>query len=190
MLCIAGSNDPGLVRPSTILYFVPSSPSFHITSFPVSFLLFLYAMVGKTLLLEFHIVYSHTEWNFLFTRKVIFLVLAHRFLWEASPLRLCIMIIIAILVSSVPLNGWRGELCRPASRLYPHNLSSLLETAVSGSNARYDHPDTLRRLDVKLLEVAHGDTGWDVFSLDYHVDGPIGTVRVYEYGLYLDVITY
>ncbi|KAA0202948.1 hypothetical protein HAZT_HAZT006882 [Hyalella azteca] len=70
----------------------------------------------------------------------------------------------------------RVELCQPASRLYPHNLSSLLETAVAGSNARFDHPDTLRRLDVKLLQVAQGDTGWDVFSLDYHVDGPIGTV--------------
>lgn len=27
-----------------------------------------------------------------------------------------------------------------------------------------------------MLQVAQGDTGWDVFSLDYHVDGPIGTV--------------
>ncbi|KAF2358867.1 Gamma-tubulin complex component protein [Trinorchestia longiramus] len=74
----------------------------------------------------------------------------------------------------------RVELCQPASRLYPHNLSSLLETAVAGSNARFDHPDTLRRLDVKLLQVAQGDTGWDVFSLDYHVDGPIGTVLTAE----------
>ena len=28
-----------------------------------------------------------------------------------------------------------------------------------------------------LLQVSPGDTGWDVFSLDYHVDGPIATVR-------------
>lgn len=26
------------------------------------------------------------------------------------------------------------------------------------------------------LQVSPGDTGWDVFSLDYHVDGPIATV--------------
>ena len=25
-------------------------------------------------------------------------------------------------------------------------------------------------------KVSPGDTGWDVFSLDYHVDGPISTV--------------
>lgn len=28
-----------------------------------------------------------------------------------------------------------------------------------------------------LSQVSPGDTGWDVFSLDYHVDGPIATVR-------------
>ena len=29
-----------------------------------------------------------------------------------------------------------------------------------------------------LFQVSPGDTGWDVFSLDYHVDGPISTVSV------------
>ena len=37
--------------------------------------------------------------------------------------------------------------------------------------------DVLKRLDVMLLSVSPGDTGWDVFSLDYHTDGPIRTVR-------------
>ena len=27
-----------------------------------------------------------------------------------------------------------------------------------------------------FFQVSPGDTGWDVFSLDYHVDGPISTV--------------
>ncbi|KAG7175635.1 Gamma-tubulin complex component 3-like [Homarus americanus] len=68
------------------------------------------------------------------------------------------------------------ELGKPATNLYPHNLSSLLETAVAASNAQYEEPDILKRLDVRLLEISPGDLGWDVFSLDYHVDGPIGTV--------------
>lgn len=68
------------------------------------------------------------------------------------------------------------ELGGPATYLYPHNLSSLLETAVAASNAQYEEPDILERLDVRLLEISPGDLGWDVFSLDYHVDGPIGTV--------------
>ncbi|MPC17584.1 Gamma-tubulin complex component 3 [Portunus trituberculatus] len=67
------------------------------------------------------------------------------------------------------------ELDKPATNLYPHNLSSLLETAVVASNAQYEEPDILKRLDVRLLEISPGDLGWDVFSLDYHVDGPIGT---------------
>ena len=27
-----------------------------------------------------------------------------------------------------------------------------------------------------ISQISPGDTGWDVFSLDYHVDGPISTV--------------
>lgn len=72
------------------------------------------------------------------------------------------------------------ELGKPATNLYPHNLSSLLETAIAASNAQYEEPDILKRLDVRLLEISPGDLGWDVFSLDYHVDGPIGTVFTAE----------
>ncbi|MCL4125079.1 UNVERIFIED_CONTAM: hypothetical protein GTU68_066359 [Idotea baltica] len=68
------------------------------------------------------------------------------------------------------------ELCKPASALHPHNLSFLLETAIAASNAQHEEADILKRLDVRLLECSPGETGWDVFSLDYHVDGPIGTV--------------
>ncbi|XP_052801228.1 gamma-tubulin complex component 3 homolog isoform X1 [Mya arenaria] len=68
------------------------------------------------------------------------------------------------------------DLAKPASNLYLHNLTGILETAIRGTNAQFDDSDILKRLDVRLLEVSPGDTGWDVFSLDYHVDGPIRTV--------------
>ncbi|XP_013415922.1 gamma-tubulin complex component 3 homolog [Lingula anatina] len=68
------------------------------------------------------------------------------------------------------------DLAKPAGTLYLHNLTGVLETAVRATNAQYDDADILKRLDVRLLEVSPGDTGWDVFSLDYHVDGPIRTV--------------
>nr|XP_020019365.1 gamma-tubulin complex component 3 isoform X2 [Castor canadensis]XP_020019366.1 gamma-tubulin complex component 3 isoform X2 [Castor canadensis] len=74
----------------------------------------------------------------------------------------------------------KPELVRPATTLYQHNLTGILETAVRATNAQFDSPETLRRLDVRLLEVSPGDTGWDVFSLDYHVDGPIATVFTRE----------
>jgi len=72
------------------------------------------------------------------------------------------------------------DLAGPASALYIHNLTSTLETAVRATNAQYDDPDTLSRLDVQLFEVSPGDVGWDVFSLVYRVDGPIRTVFNHE----------
>ncbi|RUS81826.1 hypothetical protein EGW08_010418, partial [Elysia chlorotica] len=68
------------------------------------------------------------------------------------------------------------DLAKPASNLYLHNLTGILETAIRATNAQFDDADILRRLDVRLLDVSPGDTGWDVFSLEYGVDGPIRTV--------------
>ncbi|KAG0213595.1 Gamma-tubulin complex component 3 [Mortierella sp. GBA30] len=68
------------------------------------------------------------------------------------------------------------SLSQPANTLFRHNLTGTLETAIRSSNAQYDDPDVLRRLDVRLLEISPGDSGWDVFSLDYHVDSPINTI--------------
>jgi len=68
------------------------------------------------------------------------------------------------------------ELSQPATQLYPHNLAGILETAIRGTNTQYEQQEILERLDVRLLEIQPGDTGWDVFSLDYKVVGPIGVV--------------
>lgn len=91
---------------------------------------------------------------------------------------------------------FRSALSRPANSLYRHNLTGVLETAIRASNAQFDEPTILNRLDVRLLEVittiihqkekvthrkeciqvGTQDLGWDVFTLDYHVDSPINTV--------------
>lgn len=68
------------------------------------------------------------------------------------------------------------ELSKPASSLYLHNLTGTLEAAIRATNAQYDQPEALERLDVRMLDLSPGDMGWDVFSLHYHVDGSIGTV--------------
>ncbi|KAG8821864.1 Microtubule-nucleating Tub4p (gamma-tubulin) complex component [Serendipita sp. 399] len=68
------------------------------------------------------------------------------------------------------------SLSRPANTLYRHNLTATLEAAVRASNARFDPPDVLRRLDARMLEYSHGEIGWDVFTLEYKVDAPIDTV--------------
>ena len=69
-----------------------------------------------------------------------------------------------------------GELSAPASTLYPHNLAGILETAIRATNAQFEDQEILDRLDVRLLPLQPGDTGWDVFSLDYKVTGPISAV--------------
>lgn len=69
-----------------------------------------------------------------------------------------------------------ADLTRPGKNLYIHNLTGILESAIRATNAQYHNPEVLQRLDVRLFEVALDETGWDVFSLDYHVDGPIGTI--------------
>ena len=47
----------------------------------------------------------------------------------------------------------RPGLSKPSNTLYRHNLTGTLEAAIRASNAQYDDPDILRRLDVRLLEV-------------------------------------
>ena len=50
-------------------------------------------------------------------------------------------------------NTTAKELARPATTLYQHNLTGILETAVRATNAQFDSPEILKRLDVRLLEV-------------------------------------
>ena len=73
----------------------------------------------------------------------------------------------------------REELSKPANLLYRHNLSGPVEAAVRASNAQFEDADVLTRLDFSLLEINPGDFGWDVFSLDYHLDPPLNTVSIF-----------
>lgn len=47
----------------------------------------------------------------------------------------------------------RSGLSKPANTLFRHNLTGVLEAAIRASNAQYDDPSILARLDVRLLEV-------------------------------------
>ncbi|WRT65700.1 uncharacterized protein IL334_002646 [Kwoniella shivajii] len=68
------------------------------------------------------------------------------------------------------------RLSKPAISLYRHHLTSDLESAIRGSNAQFDKPDILRRLDARILEYSHGETGWDCFALEYKVEAPLNAV--------------
>ncbi|KAI9881450.1 MAG: Microtubule-nucleating Tub4p (gamma-tubulin) complex component [Pleopsidium flavum] len=78
---------------------------------------------------------------------------------------------IALLMESLASN-----LDRPANSQYRHTLTAQLEHAIRASNAQYDSPDVLRRLDARLLELSHGDIGWDLFTLEYKIDAPVDVV--------------
>lgn len=68
------------------------------------------------------------------------------------------------------------ELNKKAKDIYGHTVSAILESAVRETNAQYEEEDTLNRLNVTLLEPSREDIGWDIFSLVYLIDGPIGTI--------------
>lgn len=92
------------------------------------------------------------------------------------------------------------ELGKPATKIYRHKLVSALEMAIRASNAQYEPAEVttshatlsrcahtvstlyvfctqvLKRLDVHMYEASPEDTGWDVFSLNYHVSSPVNVV--------------
>lgn len=78
---------------------------------------------------------------------------------------------IALLMESLAAN-----LDRPAGAQYRHTLTAQLEHAIRGSNAQYDNPEILRRLDARMLQLSHGDIGWDCFTLEYKIDAPVDVV--------------
>ncbi|KAF2743743.1 hypothetical protein M011DRAFT_210376 [Sporormia fimetaria CBS 119925] len=78
---------------------------------------------------------------------------------------------IAVLMESLSQN-----LDRPANTQYRHTLTAQLEHAVRNSNAQFDSADVLRRLDARMLELSHGEIGWDVFTLEYKIDAPVDVI--------------
>ncbi|VDD82696.1 unnamed protein product [Mesocestoides corti] len=68
------------------------------------------------------------------------------------------------------------ELGMPAQAIMRHRLNEILETAIRDTNAQYEDSEILQRLNVEILETADGDSGWDVFSLGYAVNGPLLTI--------------
>ncbi|RMZ89734.1 hypothetical protein DV736_g3026, partial [Chaetothyriales sp. CBS 134916] len=68
------------------------------------------------------------------------------------------------------------NLDRPANSQYRHTLTSQLEHAIRHSNAQFDDPEVLRRLDARMLELSSGDMGWDSFTLEYKITPPCDVV--------------
>ncbi len=69
-----------------------------------------------------------------------------------------------------------NELKKPANQIYKHNLLSILDSAIKASNAQYHDQDCLRKLNIKLMDISMGDTGWDIFVMEYIIESPLTAV--------------
>eukprot|EP00049_Salpingoeca_infusionum_P002440 m.56989 g.56989 ORF g.56989 m.56989 type:complete len:678 (-) comp11581_c0_seq1:1010-3043(-) len=70
----------------------------------------------------------------------------------------------------------RDELEQPADQLLVHNITGVLDGALRETNAQYETPDVLQRLQVHVSLNFAGEKGWDVFTLDYAMSGPISAL--------------
>ena len=91
------------------------------------------------------------------------------------------------------LSQLHSELHKPGAALNPRHLTFLLDQAVRASNARFEPPDVLHRLSVKVHRSSSAsssadDTGWEAFSLDYLIDSPLNVIITPQcMGVYLRV---
>ena len=77
---------------------------------------------------------------------------------------------------SALLDAVGQELSKRADRVYRHNLLGVLDAALRSTNAQYLPSYILDKCGVRLYEPSPGDSGWDVFSLDYHIESPLTAV--------------
>jgi len=69
----------------------------------------------------------------------------------------------------------------PSNTLSGHQLTKLLQDAVLKTTVRHllnvsDEFNAVNNLDARLLEIGHGNIGWDVFTLDYQLHPPISLI--------------
>ena len=79
------------------------------------------------------------------------------------------------------LSQLHSELHKPGAALNPRHLTFLLDQAVRASNARFEPPDVLHRLSVKVhrsssASSSSDDSGWEAFTLDYLIDSPLNVI--------------
>ena len=68
------------------------------------------------------------------------------------------------------------ELDKPANLILKHNLQSNLESAIRASNALLKDSENIKKLNIKLIKPTPGDSGWDIFCLEYKVDLPLNII--------------
>ncbi|KAL7667746.1 hypothetical protein ACOME3_010446 [Neoechinorhynchus agilis] len=72
----------------------------------------------------------------------------------------------------------RVELNQSAVKVRIHTLRAALQSAFRFTTTEYgdDEHDCSNMVDIRLFGANHGELGWDIFSLDYNITGPLLTV--------------
>lgn len=78
------------------------------------------------------------------------------------------------------LDQLSSQLNNDAESIARHNLKGALETAIRSSNAQFEDPEILDRLDVRLQTPSPGERGWDIFSLDFKTNSPLNVIFTEE----------
>ena len=84
------------------------------------------------------------------------------------------------------MESLKDELDRPAKDLYQHALFSIVASSIRATS-QFDDADILEHLDVKLVHAIDGDKGWDIFTLQYTVHGPLSTILELNMGRYQEL---
>lgn len=84
------------------------------------------------------------------------------------------------------MENLKNELDREANQLYQHALFSIVSASVRATS-QLDDSEILDHLDVKLVHPIQGDKGWDIFTLQYTVHGPLATILELNMGKYQEL---
>ncbi|KAH9450460.1 hypothetical protein MJO29_014588 [Puccinia striiformis f. sp. tritici] len=78
---------------------------------------------------------------------------------------------------SILIESLGPSLNKPANRLYRHNLTATLESAIRATTDENHRKLLLNRLDVRMLEFnSNLESGWEVFMLEYKTEKPLDVV--------------
>jgi len=66
-----------------------------------------------------------------------------------------------------------SDLDQPAENIFRFKFKGPLRGIIDSTTADNDEEYVKQCVSVKLHDINPGDTGWDVFSLNYSVEGPL-----------------
>lgn len=74
------------------------------------------------------------------------------------------------------LEPMQDVLDNPATKIFKHNLISLLDSTKGQSSFSGYNKDYLDRVGIFLFDPLIGSKGWDIFSLNYEIEAPLNTI--------------